>query len=78
VHAKVTLSSDRKYYKKVVMMMIEKVVMMNDLCNFKRSSFLSNDLKTIMFFQIELFEIFLTFEVFISCSARARENDTQQ
>jgi hypothetical protein len=30
----------------------------------KRSSFLSNDLKTIEFFQIEIFEFYLTFEVF--------------
>jgi hypothetical protein len=44
----------------------------------KRSSFLSNDLKTIMCSQIEFFEIFFTFEVFISCSTHAREDDTQQ
>ncbi len=44
----------------------------------KRSSLLSNDLKTIKFFQIELFEFYLTFEVFISYSIRARENDIQQ
>jgi hypothetical protein len=31
-----------------------------------------------MFSQIELFDIFLTFEVFISCSIRARESDIQQ
>jgi hypothetical protein len=43
----------------------------------KRSSLLSNDLKTIKFSQIELFEFYLTFEVFISYSTRARENDTQ-
>ncbi len=48
----------------------------NSLCRLQNDQvFLSNDLKTIMSFQIELFDFFLTFEVFISCSTRARESD---
>jgi hypothetical protein len=51
----------------------------NSLCRLQNDQvFLSKDLKTIMSFQIELFDFSFTFEVFISCSIRAREDDTQQ
>jgi flagellar biosynthesis protein FlhB len=51
----------------------------NDLCRLQNNQvFLSNNLKTIMFSQIELFEFFFTTEVFIPCSSRAHKSDTQQ